>query len=44
MRKYVKPEAEVVSFLADENIMQGVSPVGDLTQSNVSGGYGDHNA
>lgn len=42
MRKYVKPEAEVVSFLADENIM--VNPVGDLTQSNVSGGYGDHNA
>lgn len=43
MKNYVKPEVEVMSFLADENIMTGVNPVGDLTQSNVSGGYGDHN-
>lgn len=40
MKNYVKPEVEVMSFLADENIM--VNPVGDLTGSNVSGGFGDH--
>lgn len=36
MKNYVKPEVEVMSFLADENIM--VTPL-DLSRGDLTPGY-----